>query len=193
MQYRQRRFAMRSRATLLRFRQDRDASVAIEFGLLIIPFVIVLFAILESCASFAAQQVMSNATDELARQIRTGQLKDPTETTLKAAICARLQVMVTQSCPGLQIDLREIATFEEGSQHTFKIESATGGEKQINLYKGTQREQFQWKAGGAVSRNMIRVFYRWPIMTDLLRGRLSNFGDSSTLLYAATVWKNEPF
>ena len=68
-----------------------------------------VFAILESCISFAAQEVMANATDDIARQLRTGQLRaaDVTETSLKKAICDRLEIMVAKGCPDLVVDLRE--------------------------------------------------------------------------------------
>ena len=60
---------------LARLARDRKGSVAIEFAMLIIPFSMLVFAILESSLSFAAQQVLANGTDDLARQLRTGQLK----------------------------------------------------------------------------------------------------------------------
>ena len=55
-----------------------SGSTAIEFTLLSIPFAVLVFAILESCISFAGQQVMANVTDDIARQLRTGQLSRPT-------------------------------------------------------------------------------------------------------------------
>ena len=63
------------RSFFARFLRDRSGSTAIEFALLAIPFSVLVFAILESCISFAGQQVMANVTDDIARQLRTGQLK----------------------------------------------------------------------------------------------------------------------
>ena len=67
-----------------RFSHDREGSTAIEFTMLAIPFSMLVFAILESCISFAAQEVMANATDDVARQLRTGQL--PSGETMMDAI-----------------------------------------------------------------------------------------------------------
>jgi hypothetical protein len=53
----------------------KEGSTAIEFTMLAIPFSMLVFAVLESCISFAAQQVMANAADDVARQFRTGQIK----------------------------------------------------------------------------------------------------------------------
>ncbi|MBN9269505.1 MAG: pilus assembly protein, partial [Mesorhizobium sp.] len=58
---------------LARFARDRRGSTAMEFALLAIPFALLVFAILESCISFAGQEVMANITDDVARQLRTGQ------------------------------------------------------------------------------------------------------------------------
>ena len=96
-----------------RFGRNRDGSTAIEFTLLAIPFSLLVFAILESCISFAAQEVLANATDDIARQLRTGQLRaaDVTETSLKKVICDRLEIMVAKGCPDLVVDLREFRDF----------------------------------------------------------------------------------
>ncbi len=58
-----------------RFLRDRSGSTAIEFAALALPFSMLVFAILESCIAFAGQEVMANATDDVARQLRTGQVR----------------------------------------------------------------------------------------------------------------------
>src|SRR5689334_7026557 len=75
---------------------DRRRSTAMEFAMLAIPFALLVFAILESCISFAGQEVMANVTDDVARQLRTGQLQqnNVTEASIKQLICNRLQIMV---------------------------------------------------------------------------------------------------
>ena len=89
-----------------RFAGNRDASTAIEFTALAIPFAMLVFAILESCISFAAQEVLTNATDDIARQLRTGQLRaaDVNVTSLKKMICDRLDIVVAAGCPDLIVD-----------------------------------------------------------------------------------------
>ena len=53
-----------------RFVRDRRGATALEFALLALPFALLVFAILESCISFAGQEVMANITDDVARQLR---------------------------------------------------------------------------------------------------------------------------
>jgi Flp pilus assembly protein TadG len=83
------------------FSGDKRGSVAIEFAMLIIPFSMLTFAILESCVSFAASQLLANATDNIARQLRTGQLKtaDITEDIIRDKLCAQIQIIVSKDCP----------------------------------------------------------------------------------------------
>ena len=93
-----------------RFVRDRRGATALEFALLALPFALLVFAILESCISFAGQEVMANITDDVARQLRTGQLRpaDVAGTKLTTLICDRLQIIVSTDCPQqLLVDLRE--------------------------------------------------------------------------------------
>ena len=80
------------------------AAARIEFAALALPFSFLVFAILESCISFAGQQVMANATDDIARRLRTGQIRaaDVNEAKLKKMICDQLEIMVAKDCPGLR-------------------------------------------------------------------------------------------
>ena len=116
-----------------RFGRDREGSTAIEFTLLAIPFSLLVFAILESCISFAAQEVLANATDDVARQLRTGQLRaaDVTETSLKKLICDRLEIVVAKGCPDLFVDLQEFPTFA----------AAAAGQDQAHRYRRTKRHR----------------------------------------------------
>jgi Flp pilus assembly protein TadG len=176
------------RILLSRFLRDRGGATAIEFMMLSLPFSVLVFAILESCISFAGQQILANATDSVARQLRTGQLKESemTETKLKELICDQLEVIVASGCPGLEVDLRNVATFEEAAAFRIKL-TGSGDEKDIDT------SGFIVDPGESQTKNMLRVFYRWPVVTDFMRLSLSNLKDGKTLLFATATWQNEPF
>jgi Flp pilus assembly protein TadG len=174
----ERRFGLR------RFRADRRGAVAIEFVALAIPFALLVFAILESCISFAAQQVLSNATDDIARQLRTGQIKaaSVSSTTLKKMVCDRLEIIVADNCPGLEVDLRRFNTFAEAAAVRIQLKNGD-----------IDTSSFAVTPGPSMSKNMLRVFYRWPVMTDFMRKSMSNLKDGKTLHFATATWQNEPF
>lgn len=168
-----------------RFARDRDGAVAIEFIALALPFSLLLFAILESSISFAGQQMLTNATDNVARQLRTGQIKaaDLNETKLKNAICDQLKVIVAAGCPGLEVDLRQFPTFADAAKVRIKFT----GDNDIDT------TGFAVTPGPSLSKNMLRVFYRWPVITDYMRKSMSGLKDGKTLHFATVTWQNEPF
>ncbi|MGD9812636.1 MAG: TadE/TadG family type IV pilus assembly protein [Sphingobium sp.] len=169
----------------VRLGRDRSGATAIEFTALAIPFSLLIFAILESCLSFAGQEVMANATDDIARQLRTGQIKaaDLNETKLKKLICDRLEIMVAENCPGLSVDLKSYATFAAAAAVRIKLTA----DKDIDT------TGFSVTPGPSMSKNMLRVFYRWPVITDFMRKSMSNLKGGKTLHFATATWQNEPF
>jgi Flp pilus assembly protein TadG len=170
---------------LRRFSRSHEGSTGIEFTMLAIPFSMLVFAILETCISFAAQEVMTNATDDVARQLRTGQLlaKNVTKASLEKAICDRMEIMVAKGCPDLVVDLREFPTFAAAAAVKVKLTS----DKDIDT------TGFDVKPGKALTKNMLRVFYRWPVITDFMSKAMSNLKGGKTLHFATVTWQNEPF
>lgn len=168
-----------------RFARDRSGSTAIEFSVLAIPFALLLFAILESCISFAAQQVLANATDDIARQVRTGRLRaaDLDGTKLRDMICERLEVVVTSGCPGLAVDLRAVDTFQQAAALGIPW----------NATRTDIVEDFKVDPGATLSKNVLRVFYRWPIITNFMAKSMANLPDNKTLHFSMAAWQNEPF
>jgi len=176
-----------------RFLRDRSGSTAIEFVALAIPFSMLVFAILESCIAFAGQEVMANATDDLARQFRTGQLKpaDLEPDTVKDAICERLEIMVGNNCKDrILVDLRKYDTFQEAAAARFKI---VNGDIVLTKDAVDDPVSFSLTPGKSTSINMLRVFYKWPVITDFMSKWMANLNDGSTLHFASVTWQNEPF
>lgn len=175
-----------------RFLRDRSGSTAIEFVALAIPFCMLVFAILESCISFAGQEVMANATDDVARQFRTGQLKAAgmTEQKVKDEICAKLEIMVGNSCnDNLEVDLREYTSFQQAALARFRI-----ADGDIVLTQGgVDLPGNDVKPGKSMTINMLRVFYKWPVITDFMSRWMANLNDGRTLHFATVTWQNEPF
>ncbi|NWN27536.1 pilus assembly protein, partial [Escherichia marmotae] len=48
--------------------------------------------------------------------------------------------------------------------------------------------------GGAGTINQLRIFYRWPILTDLMKTRIASIkSQGKTLLFSTATWQNEPY
>lgn len=180
------RKAPRRRGLARRFGRSEGGSVVIEFAALIIPFAMLVFAILESCISFAAQQVLANATDDVARQFRTGQLRpadlEERPNLVRDEICGKLSILAANCKDEIEIDLKAYTTFAEAAAKRIPIK---GGD--------IDTTGFSIEPGQSGSKNQLRVFYRWPVMTDFMRKSMSNLKGGKTLLFASVTWQNEPF
>lgn len=167
------------------FLRNRDGAAAIEFAMLAIPFIMLVMAIIETSVSFAAQQMLANAADNLSRELRTGQLKqeDATAAEVRKRLCEDLSLIVSSTCPDLFIDLKSYATFTAAAAVKTKF---TAG-------PDLDTSGFTVAPGGAETKNMLRVYYKWPVMLDVMRKAMSNLKDGKTLLQASVTWQNEPY
>lgn len=167
-----------------RFCRNNRGTVAIEFALIALPFFLLIFAIIEISLSFTAEQVMSNTVDDLSRKLRTGQLKasDVSGSKLATLICGQL-LMPAAGCPDLVVDLQTYATFK-----------AVPKTIPIKADNDVDASGFKNAPGGAGTINQLRVFYRWPILTDLMKPRIESIkGKGKTLLFSTATWQNEPY
>jgi Flp pilus assembly protein TadG len=171
-------------APLRRLMADRSGVTAIEFAILAMPFLLLIFATIEICVAFAAQQVLANTTDTVAREIRTGQLQPANlnQAKLQNLICTQIQIIVANGCPGLHFDLEQYSTFAAAA--AVRTQYSNGD---LNT------SGFGVNPGGSGTKNMLRVYYEWPLMTGFMSNWMSNVGDGKMLLFATDTWQNEPY
>ena len=134
---------------------------------------------------------MSNAADDVARGLRVNTLlpsinANPTPEQIadkvRDMICDEISVLVTEDCPGLEIDLRTYASFGE-----VPTILGRGSDGDIN----TSGWDINPGGGGAI--NSIRVVYRWPVIADFMRKYLAELPDGKTLLFTTLTWQNERY
>lgn len=156
----------------------------IEFAILALPFVLLIFAVLETTISFTAEQVMANTTDRLSRDIRTGRIVPATtdQATFRKMICDRMEVFVPDNCPGLHFDLQNYASF-----------AAVPKSIPFSAPGVIDTSGFRYDPGGSGSINNLRIIYEWPVITNIMKSRIAGLQDGKALLYTTTTWQNEPF
>ena len=181
----------------IRLGRSEDGVAAIEFAILAVPFFLLLFAIIESCVAFAAEQVLDNAVDDMGRRLRTGQITvgsgqptDMTEAEFRAAFCQEISVML--DCDDkLYLDVR---TFTDFSEIPLGIPREGGRQ-----YGDLDDSGFDFAPGGASSINMVRAYYRWQIITDLIRPYITNIRPddgsmpSDYLIVGTAAFQNEAY
>ena len=184
-------------ASWFRFRRSEDGAAAVEFAILAIPFFLLVFAIIETCLAFAAEQTLNYAVDKMGRQLRTGQLTfntgestDVTEAEFRTLLCDEVSMLFTcgpDVDDRLFVDLQTYSTFADiPTSYTI-----TGG--------FIDDSDFDFNPGGTSTINVLRAFYTWEVITDLFRPYIANItatGDSQAnyfLIVATTAYRNEAY
>jgi len=164
------------------FLRATDGSAAIEFGMVALPFLFMVFAILELCLVFVLDSVLDNATAQTGRLVRTGQASAASMTAeqFKTSLCGRMSIFSGDCASRVTIDVREIPQFAivppdpmaDGTTFDPGVLTYTNGDP-----------------GDLI---LVRVWYRHPLITPLLAQGLSRLNDGTARLTAATAFRNEP-
>jgi Flp pilus assembly protein TadG len=165
--------------SLIRLRRDREGAAALEFALLAVPFLLMIFAIFETFFAFAGEQLLANAVETMSRKIRTGEITfgqgrptDVTEAEFRQLFCEEISILNMCSATEptnpekLYLDIRQFSSFADMPREVPKIST--------DKYSDLDTTEFGFSPGGAESRNMLRAYYRWQIMTDLMRPYITN-------------------
>ncbi|GAA3056574.1 pilus assembly protein [Rhizobium viscosum] len=199
---------MRASLRLSRLRalaRSRDGSAAIEFALLAIPYFIIIFAILETFIAFAAEQLVSNAVDTMSRQMRTGQITfvDPTragyktQTQFRQAFCDEISIIIR--CSQTEAATPDKLYLDVRSFTTFASIPTTIPRVSADKYSDLKVSDFKFTPGGPGSINMVRAYYRWSIMVDLVRPYVTGLRPvgssmpSEYLVVATAAFQNEQY
>jgi Flp pilus assembly protein TadG len=166
-----------------RFARNEDGVTAVEFGFVAVPFVALMYAILETAIIFFAGQALETAVGDTARLIRTGQAHEDgmTEAEFRAEVCER--VFNLFDCDGgLSLDVRTFPTFDS-------IDLTVEVDEDGNLVT----DDFDFQIGEAGDIVVVRTLYEWPVLINMLGNDLGNLANGKHVISATAVFKNEPF
>ncbi len=165
------------------FGRSEDGSTAVEFALVMPPFFLMLFAILETASIFFASTTLENAVLDASRQIRTGQAQvgDMSAASFRQEICDRIDSFM--SCgENLVIDVEQFNSFA-----TLEFPEIFDSAGELDINPG-----FSMGAPGDIV--LVRVYYMWDVMTPIIGPLLANAnGGETRLIIASGVFRNEPF
>ncbi len=168
--------------------RDQRGAVAIEFGLLALPFFALIGAIMETAFYFMGSQILDSSVDTSVRLLRTGQAQAQSYTaqTFRDTICDGLFNLF--DCDALQIDVQTISSFAL-ADFTMPLEADPDDISQM-IWKASLGNYTPGDGSQIVS---VKVYYKWPTMLDLLGFNLSNAGNGYRLMASVRVFRNEPF
>ena len=168
----------RSRPRLLK---DRRGAVAIEFAIVSIPFFLLLFAILEMALMFFVAQVLDTATVSASRLIRTGEAKAANlpQDKFKEKVCDGM-VNLVDCTSRLYVDVQSYSSFG-----AYTPTSPLDKDGNITTTKYT--------TGNKSEIIVVRSFYAWPILFDMLSRSTTRLASGDQLLGAVVAFQTEPF
>ena len=175
--------AILHRKTLRRFARGEDGIAAVEFGMVALPFLALMFAIMETAIVFFASQTLETAVADSARLIMTGQAQTQgfTQAQFKSAVCAKIYGLF-DCANGLQVDVKTYSSF--GSISNAKPIDANG-----NL-----QTNFSYNPGNPGDIVVVRLMYQWPVYVSMMGlGNMSDLSGNKKLIMATAAFRNEPY
>lgn len=161
------------------FARDKSGAAAIEFGILALPFFLIVFAIIETSLVFMAETSMDNAVHRVGRSVRVGDFAPSSEGELRQHICS--ETVGLFACEKFKVSL-----------------IAYGSYADIPTAPPLTDGKFDNAAFGIDSLEpelvmVLQATYDWPLYTDMMRKLLSNTSDGTHLIIGQSIFKTEPF
>jgi len=170
----------RLRVQFAAMRGDRGVAM-VEFALIMIPFFVILFGIFEVGLVFWGSYELENATEEAARQIRTGQIQGGGgAAAFKQQVCNRV-VLLSRCNADLRVNVRNFNDYQDAYTQAEPLDEQ-------GALKGDV-----FDPGGPRSIVLVSTYYRWPLLNALSSYSLSNMAGGARLLSASAAFRNEPF
>ena len=162
------------------FARKEDGTTAIEFSLMLMPYLLLSLGIIELSLMYASASLLEGATNSASRMIKTGQLQQGNqnpEEAFRDSLCNYMTVLV--SCEDVQLEVVPMDSY--ASYDTY----APSFDEDGNL------DSQGFDAGGSNDRIIVRTAYRYSMMTPLIGQLLAPSG--SRLFMSTIVLQTEPY
>lgn len=178
---------MSSRASILgflrRFGRAKRGAAAVEFALIALPFLTLVFGVLELGMVMLVNTTLNQALGATARMVRTGQVTNATAssaTGLKSVLCDQMSWLGSDCTSKLNLDVRSFSNF-----------AGVNGPKASDALNASK---MCWDTGGPGSVVLVTAYYPWTLFAPVLNSALLTVGNSTQRVIVATaVFKNEPY
>jgi len=172
-----RRQGFRGLRILRRFARHEHGATAVEFGMVALPFLAMMFAIIETALVFLAGQTLETAATNSARKIMTGQAETWDLNKFKQEVCTHVYGLF--DCNKIQVNVQAYSSF--GAANMQRPVDANG-----NIVTGFN----PGKSGDVV---VARLMYDWPVFIPKLDLADSDRPNGTRMLIATVAFRNEPW
>ncbi len=176
-------------ASLRRFVRRKDGAAAVEFALVLLPFLALMLGTMETALVFFADQTLQTMVSTGARLIMTGQAYNNgwQAADFKNAVCPAGQSYGGMiKCDDLYVNVQTFSSF--GSMSYTPPGTSAQNPNLIDT------SGFGYNPGSSGSIVLVQFFYQWPITVTLMGlNTLANGPGGTRLLVATAAFRNEPF
>jgi Flp pilus assembly protein TadG len=193
------------------FSRDASGATAVEFGLVALPFLMMLAGIIDVGTYYFALNTLDRGIDETARFIRTGEAQTggfsysaATQTAnpgLDATTIQGFKVKVCEQakaaggnfdCSKFTVVLNFGATWADVAAANQTCTQGTAPNVTLNAGT-TSTDQLTAHVGGTSSVVIATVCYPWDVAKFLPFLKVGNLQDGSMLLQSSTAFQTEPY
>ena len=188
-------FYLHSCASLAaRWRRDRAGATAIEFGMIGLPFLMLIVSTIFVGFILYSQSALDYATQKAARQVFVGN----TQSSAQTADLFRTQTLCPQlpaafNCSNVIVSLQTIPSDQVTPSHYYDFVNATQTGLIVPQLSNTVTK---FCPGGSGQYKLLQVFYPMPVFLSIFANSpqvITYGGGSAFLLMSASAFKNEPF
>ena len=176
----------RLRRFTARFARAERGATAMEFALISLPMMVMIFGLLELAMVFLVTTTLDTATQSAARQIRTGEFQTSganSRANFKTLVCARMSWLAPKCAADLWLDVRTFSDFNSLAA----VPPPNGAT--------FTPAALCFSAGQPTDIVLVRAYFEWDLITPLLIPAFENMGGGSgkRLLSSTTAFRNEPY
>lgn len=165
--------------------RNADGSTLIEFGMLALPFFVLILGAIQLIYMLLVQQMIETATEAVGRQILTGTVQQQAMTKQQFTTLACSLLPPTLDCNKLVIDVKVATSFASATMSKPDL-SSVGNPSATTV--------LTYNPGVAGQIVVLRLLYALPVITIPglnLRSAASSYGFAFPM--ATSVFKNETY
>lgn len=181
-------FMRRLRRLRRRYREETDGATAVEFGIVAIPFLALVFGILELALIFFIGSAMSQSVSDTGRLVRVGAFQGCGKAAeFKALVCDGMKGLM--GCENnLRIDLMTASSF----QSVKIVDPGDGGVDPDDDDKAVDDGTFA--TTGPSDPVILKATFYYPMALPNFMTRLESIpGSGRHIITSTTAFRNEPF
>jgi Flp pilus assembly protein TadG len=169
-----------------RFRRDEKGATAVEFGLISVPFFMLLMSTVEMALMLWTSQQMEEAVFQGSRTMLTGESRSiynnpaTAQTAFRDALCANMTLIT--SCPArLRVDVQTFASFATATANSAVSSGALN----------TAAFGFQPATPSTII--VVRAVLSYPLTMSSWSQAFANLSNGDRALMASIAFRTEPF